>query len=235
MNKLFAAFFAVALCVMAADFWAKPSPEWSDKELQKMMTNSPWAKSYSLGQPGGGGGGDSAPAPISEKGGGGGGGGRGGGGGGGGAGAPPGGSVGGGSAASIVARWQSALPVKQAFVRLKYGAEAATSADAKKILEREETTYTIVLSGPFAGLLRSGNPETMKKGLMDASSLSAKGKDVMPTEVQMGANDMLFTFPRTAAFTLDDKEVDFSTKLGELTLKYKFKLKDMVFNGKLEL
>jgi hypothetical protein len=216
---------------MAADFWAKPSTEWSDKDLQKMMTSSPWARSYSLGQPSGGTPDPGAPGPISE-----GGGGRGRGGGGGGAGALPGGAPGGGGpSATIVARWQSALPVKQAFVRLKYGAEAATSPDAKKILEREETTYEIVLSGPFGPLLRSGNPETMKKGLMDASSLSAKGKDVMPTDVQVGAKDMLFTFPRTTAFTLDDKEVDFSTKLGDLTLKYKFKLKDMVYNGKLEM
>jgi hypothetical protein len=236
MKKLLAALFVFALCVMAADFWAKPSTEWSDKELQKMMANSPWARSYSLGQPGGAVGGDSAPAPISEGGGGGRGRGGGGGGGGGGAGALPGGAAGnGGPSISIVARWQSALPVKQAFVRLKYGAEAATSPDAKKSLEREETNYEIVLSGPFGPLLRSGNPETMKKGLMEASSLSAKGKDVMPTDVEIGAKDMLFTFPRTTAFTLDDKEVEFSTKLGEIALKYKFKLKDMVYNGKLEL
>jgi hypothetical protein len=233
MKKLLAALFVFAFCLMAADFWAKPSTEWSDKDLQKMMTSSPWARSYSMGQPGGGTPDPGAPGPISERDGG--GGGRGRGGGGGGAGALPGGAVGGGSAASIIARWQTALPVKQAFVRLKYGAEAATSPDAKKILEREETTYEIVLSGPFASLMRSGNPETMKKGFMEASSLSAKGKDVMPTDVQMGAKDMLFTFPRTTAFTLDDKEVEFSTKLGEIALKYKFKLKDMVYNGKLEM
>jgi hypothetical protein len=232
MKKLLGALFVLAFSVMAADFWAKPSTEWSDKELQKMMTNSPWARSYSLGQPGGGTPDPGAPAPISE---GGGGRSRGGGGGGGGAGAPPGGAVGGGSAATIVARWQSALPVKQAFARLKYGAETATSPDAKKILEHEETTYSIVLSGPFGPLLRGNNPENFKKGLLDASALSAKGKDVMPTDVQMGANDMLFTFPRATAFTLDDKEVDFSTKLGELVLKYRFKLKDMVYNGKLEM
>jgi hypothetical protein len=229
MKKLLGALFVLAFSVTAADFWAKPSTEWSDKELQKMMTNSPWARSYSLGQPGGGTPDPGAPGPISE------GGGRGRGGGGGGAGVPPGGAVGGGSAATIVARWQTALPVKQAFARLKYGAEAATSADAKKLLEREETTYSIVLSGPFGPLLRAGSPETMKKALMEASALSAKGKDVMPTDVQLGAKDMLFTFPRTTAFTLDDKEVDFSTKLGELALKYKFKLKDMVYNGKLEM
>lgn len=229
MKKLFAALFVFAFCLMAADFWAKPYTEWSDKELQKMITNSPWARPFSVGGPSGPG--DSgAPGPLSE----GRGGGRGGGGGGGGG--APGGGAPGGPTATIVARWQTALPVKQAFVRLKYGAEAATSPDAKKILEREETTYAIVLSGPFASLMRNGSPETVKKGIMEASSLSAKGKDAgKPTDVEIGAKDMLFTFPRTAAFTVDDKEVEFSTKLGEITVKYKFKLKDMVYNGKLEM
>jgi hypothetical protein len=75
---------------------------------------------------------------------------------------------------------------------------------------------------------------------MDSSSLSAKGKDpVKPSDVQFAlsqaANDMIFHFPRSAPFTLDDKEVEFATKLGDFTLKYKFKLKDMVYNGKLEM
>ncbi len=229
MKKLFAAFFVFAFCLMAADFWAKPSSEWSDKDLQKMITNSPWAKSFTVGGAVGGGGDPGAPGPISE------GGGRGRGGGGGG-GAPGGGAPGGGGpAASIIARWQTALPVKQAFVRLKFGADAATSPDAKKMLEREETTYSIVLSGSFAGLMRTGSPETVKKTVMEASSLSAKGKDEKASDVEIGAKDMLFTFPRTTAFTLDDKEVEFSAKLGEITVKYKFKLKDMVYNGKLEM
>jgi hypothetical protein len=231
MKKLFAAVFVFAFSVMAADFWTKPSTEWGDKDLQKMITNSPWAHSFTAGGSAGGGGDPGAPGPMSERGGG-----RGGGGGGGGApggGPPPGG---GGPSATIIARWQTALPVKQAFVRIKFGAEAATSPDAKKILEREETTYAIVLSGPFASLMRAGSPETVKKGIIDATSLSAKGKDAgKPTDVEIGQKDMLFTFARTAAFTVDDKEVEFDTKLGEIALKYKFKLKDMVYNGKLEM
>src|SRR5580704_16437701 len=113
MRKLFAAFFALAVCLLAADFWAKPSTEWSDKDLQKMITNSPWARSFNPPNPGGGLGDSGAPPPLSE--------GRGGrGGGGGGGSAPAGGPPGaGGPVPTIYARWQSALPVKQAFVRLK--------------------------------------------------------------------------------------------------------------------
>ncbi len=48
--------------------------------------------------------------------------------------------------------------------------------------------------------------------------------------------EVLFVFPRTTPFTVDDQEVEFATKLGRCrALKYKFKLKDMVYNGKLEM
>ena len=145
----------------------------------------------------------------------------------------------GGLAPTVYARWQSALPVKQAFVRLKYGAQAATSPEAKLTLERDEADYVIVVSGPLRGLLR-GDPATLRKAIMDASSLSAKGKDpVKPSDVQIAlgqtANDMVFHFPRSAPFTADDKEVEFDTKFGTLALKFKFRPKDMMFNGKLEM
>jgi hypothetical protein len=44
-----------------------------------------------------------------------------------------------------------------------------------------------------------------------------------------------FLFPRSEAITLEDKEVEFETKLGPMEIKRKFKLQDMVFGGKLEL
>ena len=34
--------------LVAADFWQKPYMEWSDKDVAKMMNNSPWAKSASV-------------------------------------------------------------------------------------------------------------------------------------------------------------------------------------------
>lgn len=195
-----------------------------------MVTNSPWARSFTVSMPATGAGDAGAPPPLSE--------GRGGRGGGG---IPVGGVPAGtgGLAPTLFARWQSALPVKQAFVRLKFGAQAATSPEAKLLLGREEPDYVIVVSGPLRSLLR-GDSAALKKAIMDASSLSAKGKDeVKPSDVQIAltqvSNDMVFHFPRSGAFTVDDKEVEFVTKFGELTLKFKFKPKDMVFNGKLEM
>jgi hypothetical protein len=248
MKKSASILFLFSFCLWAADFWqSKPAAEWSDKDLQKMMSNSPWARPYSISMNGpappvmrgsnnGDPNADLSPAPpISE-----GGGGRGGRGGASPSPAAAGGdSGGGGASATIVARWQTALPVKEALVRLKYRSEAATSPEAAQLLARQETDYLLVLTGQLRPFLR-GNPDSLKKALIDASLLSAKGKTALkPSDVQLGASgtavDAFFYFPRSAPYTLDDKEVEFSTRLGDVALRYKFRLKDMVFNGKLEL
>ena len=41
--------------------------------------------------------------------------------------------------------------------------------------------------------------------------------------------------PKTTTFTADDKDLEFSTKFDKTAVKHKFKLKDMVFNGKVEM
>ena len=50
-----------------------------------------------------------------------------------------------------------------------------------------------------------------------------------------GSVDLHLMFPRTEAITLEDKNVEFKLALGPMDVKKKFKLKDMVFNGNLEL
>ncbi len=253
MKKIALSLLLLSGCLFAADVWqTKPFTEWTDKDLQKILNNSPWAHSFTLptgggpsdfdsassgggGRGGRGGGGadqDSAPAPISESSGR---SGRGGGSGGG----PPVPSSAGGVSLEIVARWQSALPLKQAFVRVKYGAEGASSAAAKEVLDRDDGSYVIILSGPLRALLR-GTPDELKAGLMEATTLSARGKAaIKPSDLQVNtaqkSQEVIFAFPKTTPFTADDKEIDLTTKLGALPVKYKFKPKEMVFNGKLEL
>jgi len=138
-----------------------------------------------------------------------------------------------------VARWQSALPIREAFVRLKFGAEADKSADAKKVLEEQERPYEIVLSGPM-GMFLGGKPGDSAKALSEVTSLSSSRTGaVKASQIEVGkpgkTMDVVFAFPRSMPFTVEDKEVEFTTKLGTSTLKYKFKLKDMVVNGKLEM
>lgn len=232
MKKTAGLLVLFAFCLVAADFWQKPYTDWSDKDLQKMMTNSPWSRAASISMGGPPAVDTGGPAPISE---GGGGRGRGGGAAGGGPGIPAnqGGSV------DIVARWQSAMPVREAFVRLKYGAEADKSADAQKVLDGDAADYDIVLSGPMQPLLR-GTPDEVANALGGVTFLSSSRTGAMkPKQIQVSRGpksmDVLFIFSRSMPFTVEDKEVEFTTRVGTSTLKYKFKLKDMVLNGKLEM
>jgi hypothetical protein len=223
----------------AADFWQKPYTEWSDKDTAKMMTDSPWAKSVSVSMAGPGGAGGAPPMPPGGGGGFGGPGGPGGPQGGGGSEFGPGAQGSAPPTFDVVARWQSALPIRQASVRLKFGAEANKSAEAGKILEQQDKPYEIVLSGPM-GMFLGGKPGDAAKALSEVSFLSSRRTgEIKAVQIEVGkpgkTMDVVFAFPRSMPFTVEDKEIDLVTKLGTSTLKYKFKLKDMVLNGKLEM
>ena len=260
MNKMIAVAGLAAVSLWAADFWrSKPFTEWSDKDVQKMLTASPWARQVSVtadnpaaGRMGGGRGqdlGDATSTPRPPSGSGIPGVDAGGGGFGGGDPSPGGGRSAGGltpediggpsQSVMVMVRWQSALPMKQAALRARYGSEVATAPEAKKILEHEETAYIVSIGGLPAAVAR-GNLESLKESAKRQTSLSAKGKDKLaPAEVQITQRDRLadavFIFPKTQPFVLDDKEVEFSTRIGTASVRYRFRLKDMVFNGKLEL
>ena len=246
----------------AADFWeAKSYTEWSAKEVEKVLNRSPWAQNATIrmvesfgpgvggglgrggrGGPGGGyGGGGGGGGGFGGPGGGGGaygsgGGGRGGGGFGGGRGGRAGGM--GKPQMTAVVRWFSALPVKQASVKLRYGIEAATAADGLSYINREEPNYVVSvtgLPGRMAGFMQRA-PDRIKEN----TSLHRKGKEpILPADLQittqMEETDLYFVFPKTDPITLDDKDVEFLMKTERMEIKRKFKLKKMVFDGELSL
>ncbi len=250
LKKLPVLLLLCALCMWAADFWnTKPFTEWNEKEVQKLLTDSPWVGKVTMS--GGG------PPPVVSPGGGGGGGrggGRGGGGGGGaqgsdsggadsgggapGGGAPGGGGFGGGEA-TVALVWQTALPIKQALVKRRFAAEAGTSPEGKTFLDRVEQFYVLTLSGVPGNLLGATRGD-LKAALLDITTITVAGKPPLkPVDVQVttgrGGGTVSFLFPRTTTFTPEEKDLEFTSKFGKTAVKHKFKLKDMVFNGKLEM
>ena len=264
MSKILVRSIAIAslsaAALWAADFWeSKSYTEWSQKEVDKLMTASPWGQKVSVYMSGGGGGGGGFGGPgggagrggggFGGGGGGGGGGGFGGAGGGGGGGRGGGGRGGGGGyggpggagmapAMNLFVRWYSSLPVKQAMVRARYGDEAATTQDAVDFLARQENHYVVMvagLPGRMAGFVQR-NPDMLKENTM----LKRKKKDpINPEDIQAQAEEetanFFFMFPKTDAITVDDKEVEFIMKTQRFEVKRKFKLKNMVFEGELSL
>lgn len=240
----------VVLCVLAsavvlaADFWeTKPFSMWSAEELQKILTDSPWSRNVSvlatpprlgaggLGESEGGGGGGRGGGAGGDSGGG----GRGGGGRGGGdrgPSLPP--------RMKLVISWRTALPMKQALVRDQVGLGGAVPAESQQLLDRQEEQYVITLMGlpaRYARALDSLKTATvLKRNTKPPIALTEMGVQQVPATARAAATlVVVFGFPKTDAITMEDKDVEFVTKLGEIDIKKKFNLKDMVFHGQLEL
>lgn len=240
----------VAPYLRGADFWAEaPYTDWSQKDIQKMLMNSPWAQPYTLqmggpGGPGGagGGGGGGRGGGGGGRGGGGGFGGGGGGGGRGGGGRGGGGGGGGGFGGQglpLVIRWHSAAPIKQANMMAQFGGEGELPKEAMDYLNRPETHYVVSVNG-LPG--RMGRLAQNTDRLKERASLERKGKEpIAPEQVEVQAPEgaqrisIFFVFPRTDAISMEDKNVEFVMQLGQNKIKQKFALKKMMLDGALAL
>ncbi len=229
-SKLVAAagvWLLAAAGLVAADFWVeKDFTTWSDKEVLKMLTDSPWAKQVRIIVSGGLAEGE-GPQLI-----------------------PQGTGVTGGQPsratqfdriqrAKVTVTWASALPIKQAGVRQALGLDAPMSAEGQKVLDRPELAYVVTVTDlPLAFSWLAGTGDVLNS---DTMLLRKDKAPIAPVDVRLFNSaetqslTLVIQFPRTDPITLDDKDVEVVTKLGADEIKKKFKLSDMVFAGQLAL
>ena len=218
----------------AADPWKeKKAAEFTPEDVQKLASKSPWSKEATV----------SMQMPSGGPGAGGGGGGRGGGGGEGAGGMGGGGGAMGGGMPQIkvTVRWESAQMI----------------IDASKRQRSKEAQAYYILSATGLPMMGQGrgqggqekkaapSPEERRNAMVarmkESTMLERKGKDpIYPERVEIleGNNARLFVFlfpKEEQAITMGDKEVVFHSKLGAMDLKAKFSLKEMMYEGKLEL
>ncbi len=152
-----------------------------------------------------------------------------------------GGEMGGGGSSGIpvLMRWHTALPIKQAVARARYGAEAGTSKEAAQSLGRQEQVYVVGIFGLPAKAV-TVKPEELKS----QAELRVKGQPPVQAaqvqaEQQRAGMNLYLVFPRlqqgARQVTLEDNEVEVFLQLEAGKISRKFKLKDMVAGGKLEL
>ncbi len=224
------------------DFWNTKDPsEWSDAEVSKLLTKSPWAKEASVDSAGTNrnmgpsrsshGGGGAMGGNMGAGGMGGGGMGGAGGGMGRGTGTMSGdGDVPGGAGASfrVTVLWESAAPVLL----------------AKKAKADDESKYYVVsMTGMPLGNSDRYSPddasmERVKETVKDHTTLQAKGKDsITPEKIEVqnasGGPKIMCYFPKSPPLSSDDKEVTFMSKTGPVQIRAKFELKDMQFKNQL--
>ena len=213
--------------LVAADFWVeKDFTTWSDKEVSKMLDDSPWAKQVRIIVSGGLAEGQ-GPQLI-----------------------PQGAGVTGGQPsratqfdriqrAEVTVTWASAQPIKQASVLQAFGLGAPISAGGQQVLDRSEPAYVVIVTDlPMAFSWLAGTGEVLKS---ETVLLRKDRTPIAPVDIRLFNSaetqslTLVVQFPRTDPITLDDKDVEFITKLGADEIKKKFKLSDMVFAGQLAL
>jgi hypothetical protein len=216
---------AVSSVALSADFWTNPDfLQWQEKDARKMLSNSPWASEYAVPDPIGGQ--ASAAGSVGATG----------------------GSMGRGQVPlqTFTIMWRSATPIKRALVRLM-SADGLTP-QAKEFLDRPEPDYVV---GVAAAKQFFGPIPTDAEVLKSYAALRIKGQpDRKPSGVTLQDDQtglsINYQFSRENAITLDDKDVEFVFEMpraaqnGEkapkpLNIKRKFALKNMVFEGKLDL
>ena len=255
MNKTCALVFSVALVSYAEQPWkGKQLADWTEDDARQVLSNSPWAKLVTPkvgseggqrgygGRRGGMGGGMGGPGMggpgMGGRGGIGGGGGLGGGGGtgypGGGRSSDP--DIGDNrepgdrneASSSVTVRWESALPVREAQLKLH---QESVGAD--------EPYYAISISG-LPSRIANRDPQELRSRLLADSYLKPKGKKkIALADVKLLTRDenavLLLLFPKTQEITAGDKEIEFSTRVARMEIKQKFPIEDMTFDGKLQL
>jgi hypothetical protein len=208
-----------ALSSPAGEFWNEKKPaDWTDQEIEEMLTRSPWSKEGAVSVFGGAGGSllnrngamsrsgnmsntgrqrtsttqtQSGDAPDLRY--------------------------------KAIVRWQSALPVRDA---LK---DRSTPGFAD--------SYIIAVVGDLA-LADPDADEAQRESRLDMmkqyTKLERHGGPIplanIETVKKLGT---LFYFPR--AEPIKDGQVTFTTKMGPVEVKCKFAVKDMMYHGKLEL
>ena len=248
MRRVFMTMLGIALLAGAAayasDAWKdKPFESWDEKDLQKILNDSPWAKKVQFGSNSGGGAvgpvfsatGDAAHGDQSLSGGGGGAAGDG---------ASPrnrngntgsSGDPGLGREVTFVARWMSSRVMREAEARASE-LRGKSTEEAKKGLESAPETYQIVLIGTDLRAFAKTDMETLKGA--SYIELRKSHEKLMPSRIQVmkGATGMpsaiVFEFAKKTAsgeptIAGDEKSADFVTVAGTNKLKFGFDLSKM--------
>jgi hypothetical protein len=214
-----------AASAWAKDFWNEKKPsDWTEEDIQQILTKSPWAKDASIFDTAAHKGLSTTPrgGALSRR--------RGGTSGTAGNPLP---SASNSNSWSAIVRWDSALPVRDAL-------------KTPKPAEVDEN-YTIALVGDIPGVgvpSDDDGPEERQQKLTFLKETTRLERKDDPLELQrvkiaprtpQSPAGTLFYFSRVFPLTLEDKQVTFVTKVGPLEVKCKFTLRDMMYRGNLEL
>ncbi len=137
-------------------------------------------------------------------------------------------------------RWRSARPIRLAVLRTEQETKDKDLAQLVKLVEPEAPAYVIEVTLPRVDSQNDSSAPAAEADVLQRSALLRRhGRGARaPIGVMLpssGNPSHAFYFSRTPAITLADKEIEFSLNFGLIELKHKFKLKEMVYQGRLEI
>ena len=239
-------FSAAAVTQGVSKSWEQPAfPDWSTEFIERVLTDSPWARPYTaafdlppmparlqsdyaqiggigLPVPGIGWPGGRAPRRGPTVG-------------------APREDTGGGTRteAYLTIRWSSALPIRQALALKQFGREGLHDERALKLLARADGEHVLEVFGFPANLIRGGSAQ-IEKALNQSARLSFDGrKPLTPSDVYVPEHGYhlaaTLRFARIPNLHPELGMVRFSAEVGPMKLDQRFKLRDMVYRGELEV
>lgn len=228
----------------AAPFWERRKfPNWSDREVDLLLSDSPWAKplrvsfvleqrrasqvfsASDVGLPAGVGFPGRVPGwPPGRL-------------------PQPGGAGRGGAQARAEAfltlRWSSALPVRQALVLLSSRGNPPEPSGSEAALEQDPPDYLLELFGLPAQAAPSDTAGWAGALQQSAVLLRPQRQPIQAGSVEIPpyGNHLAirFRFPRTEPIALEDRQVEFFAAGGPFEFRKIFKLAPMVYEGRLAL
>jgi hypothetical protein len=136
----------------------------------------------------------------------------------------------------ITVRWDSALPVRDALSRSQRGAGSAV--DERTAKDYVISVLGLVPANTTASPEHPANDPAQIQAFIGNSRLVPRGEpEIVPesAEIDAATGAVHLFFPRAHAITPADKEVTLFTRFGSVRVQKRFRLKDLMYKGRLEL
>ncbi len=139
----------------------------------------------------------------------------------------------------LTTRWSSALPVRQALALHQYGRSGLGNAKAVELLRGNDDEYVVDVAGFPVGMIPQG-VRRFEAQLLDTATLHVKGRKAVKAtsaSVPEHGNHLIATlrFPRMENLSDGEGLIEFAAVAGPMDIRQRFKLREMNFKGRLEL
>jgi hypothetical protein len=139
----------------------------------------------------------------------------------------------------LTVRWSSSLPIRQALALERWGRRGLDQPEALALLNQPPSDLVVEIFGLPARLGAEGT-KNLEKNLKKTTRLFSKGlRPIEPRTVEVPAYGEHLSaelhFPRPESISEDMGNLEFHAAAGGLEIESKFKLKAMVYEGRLEL